>query len=479
MAKPKSDIRTAKIRLTVPEQSAPGERRKPNYVCRDQVLADLRRNKSLVREHYGIEYEVEKEDDNVIVVEIPLPGDDLLYSDAFRSKLFAGIKRHFEAEYDIPNPNGTQPQRRAAPDSNLLIQLSRYQALGEPPEIEEKLSRLQADIKEAKERGAALEARIDTLKGENGRLQHERPLPDSLTLADLAVLFSRRLFAHDYAKCCEHYEAGFPGGMDDDIRRALELDLKRFIVTPELVEQCSAEQAGIDLNQDIEAILAEAEERAKPFSESQYHKDNYLAWLGAEYVLDAVRAGRGADIAADVIEGARQRKAEFQEAANAWEEKRGLAAVVSTTLTERREIYELAKELSPEQRLDITVPVVLVSRTTPQSRTLYFVLPTTRKTEQENLTRALRWDISHALHEVLGDRPGAQLGVQAAQGSKLIGACLPHLDPPAEEAATKLTMYYDNPRPVEDLVTSLKKKYSSTSLSKIGVGISVHYYGEL
>lgn len=451
------DVPKVRITIHVPDQGTHRVRRRsaPQEHVRDWVASAIRQNLSAVQATYGVMPRVTHRENDQIVIEVPVPSISDLSGESLQRLLFQGVQN----KYQIVSVEGPENEHRASAGGispDILVQLSQYRRLGTPDELEHRLTQSADEL-------ARLGAEVAALGEQKRRLYEERRHPSEFGFDELVVLMARHLLGPSYAKCCDQYDKLYPGGLDDETRRALENEPKDYVLTEEIIRLCDASEAGIHIHQSLEDLLVEAKLRSEPFEHSPGYSGDLISYVGAVAILQKADVG-SEEVSKELIEDCLDVRKTFEDNQKRWEEKRAVASQVFTLLQERKELYEIARSIAPDKRLDITVPVMMVYHVQPDQSEVCFALPCNQQTSNRNLTRALQWDVAHSLRKAIREWEYVGLVERVALGSTLYGA--------------RMQGNQKQLRP-EEVVRSMKENYAGRALSKIGVNILVHQYGEV
>lgn len=454
---------------------------------RDFIKQTLSQNISGLQTTYHVSIKVTKDGERGLIVEVPVLEKRIAESEEFRNLLFKGTDKWehtINISYvDSGNHRETiRPGREVSAD--IVSQLNDYRSLGlNAAALRTNLDRLALYEKLEKD-PEILELRLSEMETSIGRMQEvinqikeESVVPDSLSLEDLAVLIARRICGKEYSECAKKFDEIYPEGIDTDVRLALELTKKGYVLSSEIIEMCGgANGATINVNQhSIDDILEEARERSGPFEESSFFTENFCAYTGARAILLHSRKEpkRGEErVGEDILTSAREIHDDFEEERETWNKKRDLAGQVYEKMKERGDMYDLATEFAPDRRLELTVPIVTFSNLSQEGREYYIVLPTTQETEKSALTKTLRWELLQSAKESFAGRNLKKSVSEIVEGSRVISFYIIN-DILGETEAIDKDVY----KIAEDM-EKIGENYKRHSLYKLGIKIRMFHLGE-
>jgi hypothetical protein len=399
---------------------------------------------------------VQKQGQDGIIVNVPLLMPEHVKGDDFLHLLLSKANQYNpQVEVEILQGKKVVDRDAMGADNDRLARLiQQYQVFGSPEHVKERLDNLNRVATNAQEEVARLHDRIV-------QLERECRNPEDLSLLDLSVLTARQLAGTQYAVCADQYAEAFPGGLDEkEIRDALEKTKKQYIFDEETLKLC-IEDAGVDPNQPLDELLAEAQERTQPFTRSQYYDAELETRLGA-----AVIVRKKSEFGPERVRRAEEHLREYEQAETSWEEARGANAKLLAAIAERSELYEIALGVVSDHRAGLSVPVVAFTENHEEGQRLYLVLPTTAENENASLTVELRKQLGHALGQVLKKhevpiRQKEGVTLEQAQGNNKV-ICV-HMLP------GKTSM--------DTVLGNLPKEYENHALSKVGVKIQLYNLG--
>lgn len=409
---------------------------------RDFVKQTLTANASAIQNDYGIVPAIRSDSPREVTIEIPLASPQLVQSDHFQYLLFKGIDKWAnpeENELHIIGLDSTPVQDRRPQSSDLVQTLAEFQTIvGSPQQLRSKLKALEERLETAETNHLTTMSDLDTTSREFEKFKDLARIPAGLSHVELAVLTARKLGQRAYELCVKEYNEKFPKGLKPEEHDALALDKKSFVLTGEIRDLCSAENAGIDLNQTIEAIIAEADERSKNFHDSRYYQENVFSYTGACNIIRTAEDTKSEDKRPEtpaelnisqarepIVLRARAIKRDFEEQSSQWNKKANLAFRVYKSITSRVEDYDLIRE-ERAGKLEMQVPLVAFAKDEGSTRKIYFVLPVDAQTANEKFTKLMMYNITHAARRAIKGIAGAKIDVEEALGTEVLNLSIPY-----------------------------------------------------
>lgn len=482
--------------VTVPKIDN-GSRSSPVDHRRDWVLNFMKRNASAA----GLQIESEIRKAEKDIARIRLVGSDEPDVKKIVQRLGMNIKWHYDVcvEYHPENresqgtPSIPQNPQTVQVNSAVWDELAEYKRLGSPEEIATKLKGLEREVggytkwgtaEEIDDRIKSLQSRTDdaerialnemersanaakTLEEMTSQFKNLENLP----FEEIGVLLARKALQEGYKEVAARYQSKIPEGLDAEMRRALEGDERFYVINKDVETLCSANQAGISLDpsHSLDEILEEATERSKPFESSEYYKENILKYFGAWTIVEA--KARGNYLGWDehqkqeltlIFNDAESVEIEFKEQEKRWKETRGKAEHARQTIADRRKEYQKQMQDAESLKVEATVPLVALGRTTGDGREIYFILPTNAETEKTSLTDEMWVALATSIRKVVGSNIIGPPSEREARGSKLIGITLD------KKYASSNT----------DLLDKIRKEYNNRAIAKLGVKIELYDLG--
>lgn len=314
--------------------------------------------------------------------------------------------------------------------------------------------------KGAHEKIALLEERVEELEVNVAR----DPLA-SLSEEGLLVEYAKKIDQGKYQEAAQKYDAVFPRGFDANIVMALPGDLKLFILTRDIKEQCR--EQGLDYTEPLEDFLKQVRAASEDFVQSWYHQEHGLGYTMARLVKQKQDGGEALP---PELEALLPRVPEviekYEGAQQQWNVRQAAAQKLLSEILERRDLYEIARAEAEDvisgKKLEASIPLVSYAHAAEGKRNISFILPTDAETKSRNLTLTLESFITASL----GDESSFQdkeLSVREVRDAKILS----------------ISSSKDNPLPkLPETTLMLQRSYEARALHQLGLHLKVYEMGE-
>ncbi len=314
--------------------------------------------------------------------------------------------------------------------------------------------------KGAHEKIALLEVRIQELDVKAAR----DPLA-SLSEDELLAEYVKKIDQGKYQEVAQKYDAVFPRGFDANIVMALPGDLKLFILTHDVRDQCR--EQGLDYTEPLDDFLKQVRAASDDFLRSWYHQEHGLGYTMARLVKQKQDLGEALP---PELEALLPRVPEviekYEGAQQQWTVRQIAAQKLMGEILERRDLYEIARAEAEDviagKKLEAEIPIVSYAHMAEGKRNISFILPTDAGTKSRNLTLTLESFITASL----GDESCFQdkeLNVGEVRDAKIL----------------RISSSKDNPLPkLSDATLMLQRSYEARALHQLGLRLKVYEMGE-
>ena len=419
------DKKVIRLVVKVPSKDTRPFKARGADIRRNRVKEDIGRGIPNVTQKYGITPTMKSNGNDTIHVDFPAPSKDISFEDVQRvllanchdglvyetSLTFVGVGKD---EKKSERGNGSRFD-----SSEVVNILSKYQAIRKTPEeLKRDMAEMEGDLAKKLEAIDQLENEGIELLDKISQLENV-PSLDNTDLGNWLVGYVRRLpSSENYAESARLYDGKFPKGLDDgELRSALEGDELSFVVTDQLRALCVGEKAAIDLSpgRELEQIVGDIEERCLPFKESAYftEPDEFLRQLAAQSLTEKVEKMSDEEIEEGLPERIQElipyAKEVAGEEAN-WESARKNAIGVNKYVTERKELYAIARSIASDNPLSMQIPMAAFYTADEKGTRVYLSIPGARTEDKNYFTAALWWDVFHSANDAIGSKVIEDIG---------------------------------------------------------------------